>query len=110
MQNSDFFLGTEKASEACVVRDRTATVGCDAVNRGIDRFFDHRHVVCVGVDHMRRAGQQGNMPFPEHQVAGASVLCPCRKGVLLQIAVTGAGNVCRKQRGLNEARTIDPRA
>lgn len=92
--------------------DGPATLQRNAGDAGGGVLIGDRHRMAVGVDQLGVIDNQGNVTFPEDQVAA-------RKGdirrdfvaqLLLLITVAGAGDATCQQGGLRKTRAINPRA
>src|SRR6266850_2752255 len=89
-----------------------AARGLDARD-GLAGVFDCRgHVMRVGVDDGVGVAHDGDMAFPEHQIAAPQFLrfrriqCPA-KAVLLHVAVARAAYACGVQRDLHQPGAVD---
>ena len=84
----------------------------DALKRNMGSFFDHSHVMRVGVNQPAWTGCHGHVPFPEYQVAALERflgLQPLARHLLLLIAVCRASDTAGAKCGLQKPRAIKPK-
>ena len=86
-----------------------APIRANRLGHGLDR---HRHVEGVGVDHAVAAARDGDVAFPENQVAAlqAGEACRLAERALLHVAVARAFDAAGRQRDLHQPRAVEAEA